>query len=382
MEMDRKNLNLLIFSSYGGGHWRAAEAIRDAFRIRYREVQVVEVINFMDYAHPLLQLGTHDLYLRLLRRFPHVYRYAFQKTHDSSLITFQRWVTMIGFQRLLKLLEETKPFAVVSTHPFPAGAMSTFKWYGLIEVPTITVITDHTDHHYWIHPCTDQYLVGSDYVKQKLLSAGLKEEQVAVTGIPIRPQFSLFHSGDELRRKYGFKPGVPTLLIMGGSWGLIDDGVEVLRLLDQLPYPLQVFFVCGRNQELWEKLTREQTKLKNQVLVTQYIDEVDQLMAASDMIITKPGGVTTTEAIALEVPMLLYKPLPGQEEENAQFLLHAGVAQLAADARDLAEKVQVLLQDPDRLRTMRENESRFPFKRSAFAASDIIYSFRPRMDQS
>jgi processive 1,2-diacylglycerol beta-glucosyltransferase len=249
-------------------------------------------------------------------------------------------------------------------------------------VPTITVITDHTDHRYWIHPYTDHYLVGSDAVKQKLTAAGLKEEQVTVTGIPIRPQFTLSHSGDEVRRKYGFEPGVPTLLIMGGSWGFISDGVEMLRLFDRFPEPLQIFFVCGRNRELWEQVNAERANLKQRIVVTQYCEEVDQLMAASDLIVTKPGGVTTTEAIAMEVPMILCKPLPGQEEDNTQFLLNAGVAVLAADASDVVENVRSLLQDPDKLRAMRENERRFSFKQSAFAASDVIFSYRARKEHT
>ncbi|MBE3554944.1 MAG: glycosyltransferase [Thermicanus sp.] len=371
--MEPQKMKLLLFSTYGGGHWQAARAIGEAFKLRHSHVEV-EVINFMEYTPPPYKRRERHLFLKMLRHHPYVYKYAFQWTHSINLFPLQRWVTLTTFRRVFTALEEKKPSAVVSTHPLPAGVMSAFKWYGLTKVPTITVITDHTDHRLWISPLTDHYLVGSEDVKNRLIAAGLKEDKVTVTGIPIRPSFSRPHSRYEACLKYDLEMDVPTLLIMGGNWGLIKDGVEMVRLLDQLPMPLQIFFICGNNDTLWEDLIMEEPKLKNRLIITRYIDEVDQVMAASHLIITKAGGITTTEAIAMEVPILLYNPLPGQEEENVKFLLEAGVALLAKDLHDLVNQVEKLLHEPERLEEMRERERSFPFKQSSLFASDVILS--------
>lgn len=371
--MELKKRKLLLFSTYGGGHWQAARAIAEALMLRHSQVEA-ELINFMEFLPPLYKRGERHPFLKLLRKYPSVYKYAFHGTHSLNLFPLQRWVAFTTFRRILTLLEEKQPSAVVSTHPLPAGVMSAFKWYGWTNVPTMTVITDHTAHRLWISPLTDHYLVGSEDVKHRLMAAGLRQDQVTVTGIPIRPAFSRPHSRDEARLQYGLHMDLPTLLIMGGSWGLIKDGVEMVRLLDQLAMPLQIFFICGNNHQMWEELMAERSNLKKKLIVTLYIDEVDQVMAASDLIITKAGGITTTEAIAMEVPILLYNSLPGQEEENEQFLLKAGVALLAKDLHDLANQVETLLRTPERLEKMRQRERRFPFKQSAFFASDLIVS--------
>lgn len=211
------------------------------------------------------------------------------------------------------------------------------------------------------------------HVYLRLLLAVIHPEgQVSVTGIPIHPAFSRSYSRAELRLQFGFNPAVPTVLVMGGSWGLIEDGVEIFRRLSQRSQAWQVFFVCGKNQQLWESLMKEKRQLNARAIVTPFIENIHEVMAASDLIITKPGGMTTTEAVALEVPMLLYKPLPGQEEDNARFLLHRGVAKQATDVRDVVAQAEVLLANPETLDAMRERARRLPFKRSSVAASDAI----------
>ncbi|MBE3554252.1 MAG: UDP-N-acetylglucosamine 2-epimerase [Thermicanus sp.] len=373
MNQGKKETILLLYSNYGDGHKHAAEAIREAFSLQYPEVEVI-LIDFVKYTHPLLHPISRRIFLQALKKFPFLYRYAYQKTRFSTSSNLLRFFTLLGFRRMLKLLKTTNPSAVVSTHPFAAAGMSRLKRYRFTQVPTVTVITDHTNHSYWIHPLTDAYLVGSSFAKKNLLEVGVKEEIITVTGIPIQPRFSNSYNPAEIRKKYGLSPDLPTILIMGGGWGLIDKGEEVLRMLDRFPRPLQIIFVCGHNRKLWRQLSRKSGRYRQWVMITEYIDYVDQLMAASDVIVTKPGGLTTSEAIALEVPMILYRPLPGQEEENAQFLLDTGVAVMATTTSELVRQVNRLLDKPDLLQEMKEKERQLSLKEAAFLATEEILS--------
>ncbi|MFC6604556.1 hypothetical protein ACFQDF_28270 [Ectobacillus funiculus] len=149
---------------------------------------------------------------------------------------------------MLKLIEEIQPTVVVSTFPLAAAVMSKLKSYGLTDIPTVTTITDHTDHSCWIYPFTDQYIVGSGVVRDSLKSLGVEESRIAVTGIPIRQQFSQTFQREEILKKYGLDPHLPTLLMMGGGCGMIGDGNSTIQEIDALPEPIQLIIVCGHNE--------------------------------------------------------------------------------------------------------------------------------------
>jgi processive 1,2-diacylglycerol beta-glucosyltransferase len=359
---------LILSGNYGDGHLQAANAIQQAMRISRPDVNTV-VIDFMAWNHPYTHPISRYLYMRGIQKFPSVYGYLFQKTRDTHSSGFLKTFTWIGMKRMLKLLQEVQPSVVVSTFPFAAAALSRLKAYGLIDVPTVTVITDHTDHSYWIHAHTDHYIVGSDYVRQGLRRAGIDDRQIAVTGIPVRPEFSRTYSKELLKTEHGLDPDLPTVLVIGGGQGMFGDGVQSL---EQMPVRLQLIVVCGHNQKLLHKLSEYAERSKHRILLTGYITYIHELMIVSDLIITKPGGLTTSEAIALEVPMLFYKPLPGQEQDNARFLLQAGVALQARNGQELRDVLTEVLRNPHLLREMRRQARHLQTKWAAFDALEII----------
>ena len=146
---------------------------------------------------------------------------------------------------MLKLLQEVQPTVVVSTFPFAAGVMSKLKGCGLTHIPSVTIITDYTDHSYWIHPYTDQYIVGSSLVRHALNRQGIADSKIADTGIPIKSKFFEHHSRKDLSVKYGLDFDLPTIMVMGGGHGMIRDGLSTFRELDSLPHPIQLIIVCG-----------------------------------------------------------------------------------------------------------------------------------------
>ncbi|WP_027414810.1 MGDG synthase family glycosyltransferase [Aneurinibacillus terranovensis] len=367
---------LILSGSYGNGHKQAARALCEAVPLRFSNVDTV-MIDFMELIHPYLHRASRHLFIQGVKRFPALYGYLYHKTrYINSFSRLQKTFNILGVRRLINLLQRTQPTVVVSTFPIAAGAMSMLKSYGLTDVPTVTVITDQTDHGYWIHPHTNQYVVGSDFVGESLKQLGIPEYKITATGIPIRPKFCQTFAKESLKAKHGVAPNLSTVLVMGGGCGIIGGGVQSLLALNNLPQKVNLIIVCGENNKLKQQLAAGLKDSKHQIHLTGYIDYVEELMAIADIIITKPGGITTAEAIAMELPMLLYKPLPGQEEDNARFLLQTHAAIQADDDNDLTEKLAAVLTNSALLGNMKETARRLHQKQAAFDALDVILQTR------
>ncbi|MCH6264397.1 MULTISPECIES: MGDG synthase family glycosyltransferase [Neobacillus] len=367
-----KDKILILTGNYGDGHIKVAQALHEAIAIRYPDLEPV-IVDFMEWVHPYSNQVSRFLYLQGVKKFPQLYGFIYQKTRKAN--TFSKMMKSIfstGLGRMLALMEEVKPTVVVSTFPLAAAVMSKLKSFGLIDIPNVTAITDHTNHSCWIYPYTDQYIVGSKLVRDSLVGLGVEENRIADTGIPIRQQFSQFIEQEGIFRKYDLDQHLPTVLVMGGGCGMIGDGNSTIQEIDALPNPVQLIIVCGHNDKLRLQLKEKLKNSKHRIHLTGYINYVHELMAISDLMITKPGGVTTFEAIAMELPMLLYKPIPGQEQDNARFLVQAGVAVQAKTDRDLSKHLSKLLSNHDLLQQMSENSKRFHPKESAFASAEVI----------
>lgn len=285
------------------------------------------IMDVMELTHPYMHPIGHYLFMQTIKKFPHAYGYLYSKTKpDNSFSFLLKQCCRFGISRLLETLKEIRPSMVISTFPPAAGAMSMLRSAQYTRIPSITLITDYAQHSYWVHPGTDHYLVGSDTVKYGLCSYGVHEQHISITGIPIRKEFSLPYNRQSLKEKLGLAIEMPTLLVMGGGEGLIGEGSSLLSALDLLPMRMQVIIICGRNEGLRQELLMQACSSKHRVLVNGYVDNVHELMAISDLIVTKPGGVTVTEALALSIPLILFRPLPGQEEDNARFLTRSGAA--------------------------------------------------------
>lgn len=372
MVMNCKEKILILSGRFGEGHLQAANAIKEAAGIEYPNVETI-VLDFFEWAYPSLFPISHFVYMKGIKTFPQVYGFFYQKTYNEN--TFSKKLSSlfsIGIGKMLNLLQKEKPSVVVSTYPFTSSIISKLKEYGLTNIPLVTVITDHTHHSSWLHPNTDQYIVGSNDIKEKLIHLGIPNEIIACTGIPIRKRFLENRNRKELFNKYRLNPNTPTVLIMGGGEGLIGKGLLNSRELEEFPIRLQLIILCGHNEKLRQQLKSELSFSKHRIKVLGYIDSVDELMAISNIIVTKPGGVTTSEALAMELPMLLYKPLPGQEVDNAEYLINAGVAIKANDSSSLFLQLSRMLENPGILAKMKENAGMIQTKKAAFNALGII----------
>lgn len=334
---------LILSASYGQGHQQAALAVRDAVH-SISPATSVRIVDYIHTVHPAVNSIVRYCYLQSVRYAPALYGLFYKGTSQiapDSLI--QRQLNSLGIYGLELLLEDYRPDVVFSTFPTPAGVMSALTQQGRTQVPTATVITDHAIHSQWIHQNTSLYFVGSEYVRNGLVARGIELDSIHITGIPIRAAFQQPVNRAALVTKYGLRSNVPTVLILAGAYGVLPDVVQICENLLTYPETVQIIVVAGHHDRLQAQLTELMQTSSQPMRVFGYISEIHELMAISDVVLTKPGGLTVTEAIARHLPMLLYRPIPGQETQNAAYLVNSGVALLARDKAEVCEQLRQLL---------------------------------------
>lgn len=363
---------LILTGRFGEGHQQAANAIQEAAMAEFPNTETV-IVDFMADAYPNLYPVSHYVYMKGIKKFPQLYGFIFKKTYEKNYFS-QKLTSLfsLGIGKMLKILQEVRPTVVVSTYPFASSVFSKLKEYGLTNVPLVTVITDYTCHSSWVHPYTDQYIVGSHKIGEKLIRYGIPNDRIACTGIPIRKRFLEKRDRNELIHKYKLERNIPTILIMGGGDGLIGKGFLNNHTLEMISERLQLIILCGNNHKLRQQLENDLSCSKHRIEILGYTDKVNELMAVANIIITKPGGITISEALAMELPMLLYKPLPGQERDNAKYLINASVAVQADNPSDLVLQLSTMLKNEVLLARMKKKTRHIQMKRAAFSALEII----------
>lgn len=340
---------IIIFTaSYGGGHNSVAKALADYFKSHYPKV-TIEVVDFM------ARFVAGDRLMRILykqsaKRLPAAYGLFFKIT--DKLFAKQRWKDKLApsLDKTRRFLSEAKPDAVVSVYPTP-GIVSAMLGPEL-GFKSATVITDFGAHSQWIHPLTDLYFVPSNNLKKFLVSKDISPRRIKVTGIPIRDAFTHRVKPADIRRRFGLSQKF-TALLMSGEYGIGSIRKLCQRLIK---LPIQLIVVCGRNQRLYRRVTELKTESgASNLICLGFTDEVHNLMAISDVLIGKAGGITVSEAMAMKLPLVIYRPIPGQEIFNVDYLVNEGAALFARDKDDVIDKVLFLSQNPKRLAEMKKH---------------------------
>jgi processive 1,2-diacylglycerol beta-glucosyltransferase len=368
----------ILSCNYGGGHQRVAEVLVEELRRRSPGCRV-EIYDYIEtYIGHYPNIVLTSCYFGSVRWAPWLYRWFYYATSAiSPRSPLQRSINSLGKRRLAAFLRAQRPDIVVSTYCLPAGVMSELKRERRTDVPCVTVITDHAIHSQWIHPETDLYLVSSDYVRDGIVARGTPPDRVLATGIPVAQAFGTSLNRQALRRQYGLDPALSTILVMVGAYNLMRGALDVYRHAVQLPRPAQFLIVCGKDERLRQAIERLAQKAPMPVRVFGYVREIPELMAMSDLMISKAGGVTSTEALAAELPMVLVNPIPGQEEENAAFLRNAGAATVAPRPTDLHALLADLLDHPWRLQRLREGARRAKRPEATAHAAAAVLSLVP-----
>ncbi len=340
---------LLLYISEHSGHHCASIAIENALHALRPDINTIN-INSFNYTNPILEKVINRAYMGVVKRTPEVWEYLYDNPKVlRSTQKLRQAIHRFNTGKLKALLDEYKPNAIVCTQAFPCGMIADYKKCLNLNVPLIGVLTDYAPHSYWVYNNVDKYVVPSEESGRKLIDNGIDPHRVEAFGIPIDHKFQETLNADALRKKLGIDKKLPCVLIMGGTQGL-GPLKDVIRLLDASSVDLQMIVASGTNKKLFRWLNSR--RFKKKLIPLAYADNIDELMGISTVIMTKPGGITTAEALATGVPMLIISPLPGQEAMNTRFLLSEGVAVKAESPEDALILLEELLYNNDKLKTM------------------------------
>lgn len=353
---------LILSAAVGAGHLRAAEALEKEFKIQNpaAEVKNIDVLN---YTNPLFRRLYGKAYLEMVNAMPEVLGWMYDSLdkpwqNERRRLALDRLNTVL----LVRLLKKYQPDIAVCTHFLPAEIISWLKAKGRAEFPQAIVVTDFDVHALWLCHHFEQYFVALDETKIHLEKLGIASEKVTVSGIPIDAVFAEKKDKPAMREKYDLHPNKLTILVSAGGFG-VGNVEHLLTALADLQTPAQVLAICGRNEELKKRLeTLAVRRLNNERVWFKPIGftrEMDEYMSAADLIVGKPGGLTTSEALAKGLIFVVVNPIPGQEERNSDHLLEKGCAIRCNNLPVLAYKIDELVKDEKRFAAMKENVRRF-----------------------
>lgn len=368
---------LLMYISNNSGHHQAARAIEETLHLISPNI-AVRNINCFNYTNPMLEKFINGIYNNLIKNTPEVWDYLYDNPGIVRRTKkLRRLIHKFNSKKLKKLIDDFKPDAVCCTQAFPCGMVADFKkTYGL-NIPLVGVLTDYAPHSYWIYDNIDAYVVPCEQTKNRFIKNGIDRNKIHVFGIPINPRFGNTYDKELILKESCLEKDVPIVLIMGGSQGLgpIEDLIFAINTIEE---NLQVIVVCGTNHKLKKWLEKRKNFFRKKMAIFGYVKEIDMLMEISDFIVSKPGGLTTAEALSKGLPIVIINPLPGQEAKNAEFLLREKVAVMAKSPLDAAIFIEELLADPARLNRMKEAAQRHARPKAAEKTAKLLLNLIPQ----
>jgi processive 1,2-diacylglycerol beta-glucosyltransferase len=368
---------LILSASAGAGHVRAAQAIEKAFLIRgaARQVRHEDALNFTS---PMIRSLYSRGYLDMVNHAPTILGILYDKADrpwkdEENRLAFDR----LNTRPLAKMLQDYMPDLVVCTHFLPSEIISWLLCKKKIQARHAIAVTDFDMHAMWLCRHFDDYFVALDETREHLRCLGVPGERVTVSGIPIDPVFADTKSKSQMRAKYGLRQDLPVILMSAGGYG-VGPVEEMLASLQTMHHPAQVLALCGRNDELKERLERYSENDGNVIIKpVAFTTAIDEYMAASDLLLGKPGGLTSSEALAKGLAFVVVNPIPGQEERNSDHLLEQGAAIRCNNLPALAFKIDKLLDDPARLAAMHANARAMSHPAAALEIVDRLVAEPP-----
>lgn len=360
---------LIFYASYGGGHLSAANSIKDYLSNHYENIDV-ELIDCMKYINKPIEKITTTAYNEMAKKAPWAWGKIYSDSQKGPLAHITTRSNQVFAIKLLRLLREKKPNLIISTHPFGSQMCSYLKRKGKITSKIATILTDFAPHDQWLvgSDYTDYFFVAHNKMKEYLISKNIPENKIFATGIPISNKFLETFNTSKILNSLGLKENSKTILFFaGGKFGLGKSRtLEIFNTLVNDFNNIQVIAISGKNKKMYEEFNQI-VKIANKtdfIKVFEFVNNVPELMAISDIVITKPGGLTTTESLVSGLPMIIINPIPGQEEENAQFLEHSNVGIWLKKQMNIAETISNFLSDDEKLKEMKENTKKISNRNS------------------
>ncbi|MNJ45852.1 Processive diacylglycerol beta-glucosyltransferase [compost metagenome] len=367
--MSKKRV-LILSEGFGRGHTQAGHALAAGIKKLCPETKT-KVMELGSFLNPIVAPWILSAYRVTVNTSPALVGMLYRKKYEKPVGRLTRLALhKMFYHHASQVIRQLQPDVIICTHPIPNAVVARLRASGL-RVPLYTLITDYDAHGAWISPEVDQYLVSTPEVKQLLLQRGVSPETVQVTGIPVHPNFWSIQDKASARRELGIRQ-MPTVLVMGGGWGLLlkDELIDKL-----LAWRSKVQIICctGSNEKLAEKLRACPALQHENITIIGHTHEVSKWMDASDILITKPGGMTCTEGLAKDIPMLFFESIPGQEEKNREYFVSHGFG-MELSSPEIIDQWFMSITEPSQMSQMSDKVS--PLRRPVYkpdrCAKDVI----------
>lgn len=369
-------MKIVITYAYAGvGHKKAALAIEKALAAGQGAGVEVKNVDILDYANALFKVSYPNVYLFLINKTPTFWG-LFYYLLDSRGVDFfmapvRRFIHRLNCKGFIEFIKAENPDAVVSTHFMASEIVSGLKDRGEYKGKLVNVVTDFIAHSFWMARSSDYFIGAIQRTKKDLLKRGVSEEKIKIFGIPCDPVFGISKGRDALMNKLAIEPGFFNILIMSGGFGtgpMKEIVKEINNLEPAIRDKMQLIAICGKNEVLFQELNKTAKDLKVKVKAFGYMSNVDEFMEISDIIVTKPGGLTISEALSKTLPMIIVQPILGQETRNCEILTGYGTAVKADNPKEVCGFMKEFVTSPERMIGTR---TRIGLLRYPDAAKDI-----------
>lgn len=350
---------IVFYASYGGGHLSAARSIKDFIDNNYDEVET-ELIDCIEYISKPINSVTTYAYKWMGKNSPKLWGKVYNNSQNGLLGKFSSAANRYLASKLYKLFEEKKPDIIISAHPFSSQMTSYLKKIGKVNCTLATVLTDYESHEQWLigHEYGDYFFVAQDGMVKELMDYGVSKSKITVSGIPISSRFLKTYNKDEVCTQFDLDSDKKVILFFGGGeFGLGKNRtLSIFKYLSQNTDKYQIVAISGRNPKMkksFEELVNESNK--EDIKIYEFTNMVPELMSISSLVITKPGGLTSTESLASGLPIIVINPLPGHEESNAAFLENNHAAVWIKNDNNIEDIISSVINNPDKLESMRKS---------------------------
>ena len=349
---------MIFYAAYGGGHLSAARSIKENIETNYSDVEVM-LVDCMEYVSKYVNKVTTKAYSEMAKKAPRTWGRVYWHSQKGPLAHISTTSNKMLSIKLNKLLQDFNPDVIISTHPFGTQMCAYLKKQGKLDAKIATVMTDYAPHDQWLvfNHYVDYYFVSHEGMKKQLNEKGIPNEKIFATGIPLSNKFLLKYDKSEILESFGLSPDRKTVLFFGGGeFGLgKTQTFKIFKSFVECHENIQIVAIAGKNpkmKESFENLVYELGKF-DKVKILEYTNKVPELMSISDLVVTKPGGLTTTESLASGLPIVVINPIPGQEEENATYLEENKVAIWIRKDDNVEEILNNLFSNPDKMQEMK-----------------------------
>lgn len=368
---------MIFYGSYGGGHLSAARAIKEYIENNHKDIEI-QMIDCIEYVNKFVNKITTKAYEDMAKIAPWAWGYVYKKSEKGIIAKFSNDSNKLMAYKLYKLINEFNPDSIISTHPFSSQMCAYLKKKGKANFKLATVTTDYAPHDQWLlyHEQVDFFFVAHDGMKKALSEKGIDENKIYVTGIPLSNRFLAHYNKKDILLEFGLQENKKTVLFFGGGkMGLgKSKTLEILKTLAEDFNDLQIVAISGKNKEMNEQFKEivSSNAREDSMKVLEFTNKVPELMTIADLVITKPGGLTTTESLASGLPIIIINPIPGQEEENAEFLEERKVGVWIKKGDNVKEVLTNIFSNSEKMREMKINARLLAKKNSTIDICKII----------